>query len=421
MVTNPTENSREYIGIIVDRDDPNGLGGHKVFIPQLHSTNVNPDHLPWVRYVVPPGGGGGSTNYGALDTGQVVSIRKDVGEGGTGFGTITGLYQTKQKADPNMPGNVSLIKGLQQIAQALEKEMNVRVRPETEEVIVDGAKVRQAVEKGLKHKHALLKELMSHAATFPLNGTHLPDLKNISTGVEASLKQLTAEMQSLLPGTSVNLNQILSVIPETLLNELKDAIPASMFTALENTTALMGGVTTSASSGSSSGNRKVDLEVFIAQLVELLKTAKTPADITRIFSELSTNTAIGAISSEAINLAVETPYGEMTQVIDPVTGAISLSIPNNVEKAIQSFGSLMTSLPGANGNTMYNSGAAAMFNLIRRLKKDAENKAKKKHEDNVNNGTTARTKQNEAARTFLSSTDDFIQPVDPKDWKQPTF
>ena len=29
MATNPTGNSRKYIGIIVDRDDPNGLGGQQ--------------------------------------------------------------------------------------------------------------------------------------------------------------------------------------------------------------------------------------------------------------------------------------------------------------------------------------------------------------------------------------------------------
>jgi len=398
MAINPTENSREYIGIVVDNQDPNGLGGHKVFVPQLHGHDVKVEHLPWVRYTVPPGGAGGSTNYGILDTGQVVSFRKDIGEGGTGFGTITGLYQTKQKADPNMPGNVSLIETLRQVSEAIKKELpKVRVPPNIEETTVDGAKVRQAVEKGTKHAHELLKEIMSHGAIFPLNGTHLPELKNIGTGIEPVIKTLTAAIQSNLPGSAINLNQIFDLIPDALMSELESVVPADALTALKNTTALMSGVTTSASDGSSSGNRKVDLNVMIPQLVDLLKTAKQPSDIINIFSELTTNTAIGAIGSEAINIEIDTEHGKMVQVIDPVTGAITLSIPDDVQKALDSFSSLMGSIPGANGAQLFGTGAKAMTDMIQRLKSAAlREKAARKHKKNASTaeGTDARKDQN---------------------------
>lgn len=403
MVTNPTENSRRYLGIIVDRDDPNGLGGHKVFIPQLHGHDVKVEHLPWVRYIVPPGSGGAGTNYGALDNGQLVSIEKDIGEGGTGFGTIVGLYQTKQKADPNMPGNVSLIKNFSQIAEALERESNIRIRPEIEEVTVDGARVRRTKEKGKKHKHSLLKETMSHAAAFPLNGTILPQIQNVSTGVEPSVNVLSASLQALLPGSSINLNQIFSLIPPELLDELKKVVPADAFVALENTTALMGSVTTSSASGMTSG-RRVDPTSFILTAVELLKSVKTPADINTIFTELYTNTSIGLVNSEAINVPIETPYGPAMQAIDPLTGAISLVLPDDVQLAAQAFGSLMGGLPGASGSNLLGDSGETVNGMIQRLADEAlVVKLKEKMEKNVStdSGTGPRVKVNQSSATFL--------------------
>ena len=415
MVTNPTENSRKYMGIIVDRDDPNGLGGHKVFIPQLHGHDVKPEHLPWVRYTVPPGSGGAGTNYGALDNGQLVAIEKDIGEGGTGFGTIVGLYQTKQKADPNMPGNVSLIKNFSQIADALERESNIRIRPEIEEVVENGARVRRAKEKGKKHKHSLLKETMSHAATFPLNGTILPQLQNVSTGVEPSVSVLTASLQSLLPGSSINLNQLFSLIPKELMDELEKTVPLDALIALENTTALMGGVTTSAASGMTAG-RKVDPTSFILSAVDLLKSTKTPADINRIFTELNTNTSIGMLNTEAINVPIETPFGPAMQAIDPLTGAISLVLPDDIISAAESFGSMMGSMPGASGTDLF-AGASETLNQMGQRLKDPSlvTTFKETMEKNVSTakGTVPRVLVNTAVQTIYPAVSGVGQPVIP--------
>lgn len=413
MATNPSENSRKYMGIVVDRDDPNGLGGHKIFVPQLHGHNVNVDHLPWVRYTVPPGGGGGSTNYGALDNGQLVAFEKDIGEGGTGFGTIVGLYQTKQKADPNMPGNISLVTTFQQVSQALEKESNIRVRPTIEEKEENGAVVRKAVEKGIKHKHSLLKEMASHAATFPLNGTVLPQITNVSTGVESAISQLTASMQSMLPGMPLNLSNILSMIPAPLMDELTKAVPPEVFAAIQNTTALMGSVSTMATDGASSG-RKVDPIAFATTAVELFKGARTPADVASAFAELTSNTAIGSVAGEGINLIIETPFGQITQSLDPVTGAITAALPDAVQDAIKSFGSLMGAIPGAGGGSLFGDSTEVISQMGQRLAKpELVAKFKEKMELNMSTalGTEARKAMNEigsAANSFAIGAKKFL-------------
>ena len=403
MVTNPTENSRKYLGIIVDRDDPNGLGGHKVFVPQLHGHNVKVEHLPWVRYIVPPGSGGASTNYGALDTGQLVSIEKDIGEGGTGFGTIVGVYQTMQKSDPNMPGNVSLIKAFAQISEALQRESQINVRPEIEEVMENGARVRRVKEKGIKHRHSLLNGIPSHAASFPLNGTILPQITNVSTGVEATQNILSAATQALLPGAAISINQIFNLMPAELLDEIFGSVPPEIKDAMLNTTALMGGVTTMSVDGTSSGS-KVDPIQFALDAANILKTATTPGGVAAAFGQLVSDKTLGALPTELLNIPIDTPYGPMLQTVDPITGAISNILPPETELAVQAFGSLLGSLPGASGSNIFGDSSSVLGSLGQRLADPAlvsQFKTVVEKHISTSSGTESRKKVNASSTGFI--------------------
>ena len=403
MATNPTEGGKRYIGIVVDRDDPNGLGGHKIFCPQLHGHDVKVEHLPWVRYTVPPGSAGSSTNYGALDNGQMVIIEKEAGQGGSGFGTIVGAYQTLQKSDPNMPGNVSLIKAFRQIADSLQSESNVRVRPEIEEVMVDGAIVRRAKEKGIKHKHNLLNGIMSHAATYPLNGTILPQVTNISTGVEPSQNILTSAIQALLPGAAISINQIFNLMPPELLDEIFSSVPPEIKDAMLNTTALMGGVTTMSTNGSSSG-RRVDPIQFALDAANILKGINTPGGVAQAFGQLVSDTTLGALPTEALNIPIDTPYGPMIQVVDPITGEITYIIPPEVQESQNNFGSLMGSLPGASGSNIFGDSSSVMNSLGQRLADAAlVSTFKTVVEKNIStsSGTESRKKVNASSTGFI--------------------
>jgi hypothetical protein len=167
----------------------------------------------------------------------------------------------------------------------------------------------------------------------------------------------------------------------------------------------MGGVTPMASSGMTSG-RKVDPLSFALSAVELLKTVQTPADITRVFTELNTNTAIGMVNTEAINVPVETPYGLALQTVDPITGAVSLILPTDVQDAVAAFGGLMGGLPGASGSNLLGDSSAVVGGMIQRLADPAlVGKLKEKMEKNVStsSGTDPRKKVNQSSTTFLSN------------------
>ena len=393
----PSEVAKSYVGIVVDNEDPNNLGGHKVFCPEIHGKNVKIEHLPWIRYQVPAGGGGGTINYGVIDKGQLVTITKSRGEGGTGFGTITGILQTKQKANPNMPGNISLIDAYPQIKQAIEATMPINIRPDIEEAYENGARIRRVKEKGKQHSHSLLKEMMSHAAAYPMNGVILPPITNLSTATQATTMAITSAVQNLIPGLPFNLGLILELMPQQLKDELFKKIPPEITTALLNSTALMGSVTTIPVGGMMSSMPKIDPISFLPAALDLLSGVSSPGELTSVLGQLMNNPTLGLGRVEAIAIPVGTPFGQMTQLIDPLTGGITNVIPDVMAKAQEAFGSMMTSLPAAGGSFFGDSGAT-MSKMSERFKDPAlQQKFKDTMEKGVStiNGADTRKRLNE--------------------------
>ena len=398
MASIPSESAKSYIGIIVDNEDPNNLGGHKVFCPEIHGKNVKVEHLPWVRYQLPAGGGAGSVNYGVLDKGQLVTFTKSRGEGGTGFGTITGILQTQQKSNPSMPGNISLIDAYPQIKNAINATMPVNIRPNIEEVYENGARVRRIKEKGKQHSHSLLKEMMSHAAAYPMNGTILPPITNLSTATQATTIALTASILDLIPGMPFDLGMILNIMPQFLKDELFKKIPPEITTALLNSTALMGSITTIPVDGMIGSMPKINPLTFLPAAVDLLSGVTSPGQLTSVLGQIMNNPTLGLSSAlESIAINVATPFGEITQLVDPLTGDITQLIPDEILNAQQLFGSMMTSLPAAGGSFFGDSGET-ISKMSERFKDPAlQNKFKDAMEKGVStvNGSESRKKLNE--------------------------
>lgn len=413
MANIPSESAKSYIGIIVDNEDPNNLGGHKVFCPEIHGKNVNVDHLPWVRYQVPAGGGAGSINYGVLDKGQLVTFTKSRGEGGTGFGTITGVLQTQQKSNPNMPGNISLILAYPQIQAAINARMPINISPDIEETYENGARVRKIKEKGIEHSHSLLKEMMSHAAAYPLNGAILPPITNLSTAVQSTTMALSSGMQSLIPGIPFNISQILNSMPQQLKDQIFKSVPPEVIDALTNRTALMSSVTTIPVNGMMSSMPKINPLTFLPAAAQLLSGVKSAADLTSVLDNLMNNPTLGSIGIESIAISIPTPFGEMTQLIDPLTGGITNIIPDVMAQAQQAFGSMMTSLPAAGGSFFGDSGET-ISKMSERFKDPAlQNKFKDAMEKGVStiNGADTRKRLNElggAVNTAAKSAKSFL-------------
>lgn len=389
MASNPREN-KEYYGIIVDRDGPDN--SCKVFIPELHGRDVKVEHLGWSRFTVPPGQGGATTSYGTPDNGQMVKCMVNT-TGGSMLVQINSLLQTKQSSEPAKPGNFSL-NFLPQWANAVARELPVRVRPDIEEVVENGRKIRRAKEKGIKHKHELLKELNSTGAVYPLNGTILPSI-TIETATQSAIMSITAELQEALPGVGLALGGILDLLP----SEVLDSIPPTVLTGFQNMSSLMTSLTPIAMGGTQVNIDKIDPVSFALNAAELLSGAQSIDDVVSALGDLATNTALQGLGgiAGALTSVIDSPFGQITQIFNPLTGLMESIIPDEIAQAAAAFSGLMGSLPSAGGVPLFGDAFETMNAMAQRLPASMQGRFKDIMEQNVSTslGNDVRKKLNE--------------------------
>lgn len=333
----PSENS-EYLGWIVDHKVVNGQILYKVRIPALHYKGVKDEHLPFVPAEYPAGLLGAVTSFGALDKGQLVRIRKDSGQGGTGFGTIRSVYQPVIRTQTGLPGNKDLSAEL----GAAYKQLERAIRSTNLQKVLNGngVEVVKLIEKEL-FKFADTAGIVSNAAMAQLNGVIIPQLTQMSTALDASTAKITSDMMSKLPGTSFSMANLLNLMPDVLQKELFKVLPGNIADALKTTTNLMTNFDVGAFGGAISGMR-VNLDVFMPNAVALLKDVKSVEEMFGALNKLMTDPSlsgldalgdtfediVGAFGSMQMKLGADgkitfTPSEEMTKALDAFSSALS--------------------------------------------------------------------------------------------------
>jgi len=362
MTTNPREN-KKYIGIIVDRNGPDN--SMKVFLPEIHGKDVSIDDLGWSRFTVPPGGSSATTNFGTPDNGQMVTCIVNT-TGGSTLVEVTGLYQTKQAESPSNPSNLSLNLVLPQWSTAINTPSAIRVPPSSiQETTVDGAKVRQPVERNQQHMHSLLNSIISHAAAFPLNGTILPNV-TVGTAVQPSMSSMSTTMQSLLGGTSTP--SLGSILGSFLASAAAAALPPQIAAAMTSTVNLMTSVETTPSDGAYVPNAKSNTQALLHSANSMLSNVSTSGDIHTVFSQLTSNTSLHKRDSIA-NTSISTSgtFGDTTITLNPLTGQVTITPSNTASAAMAAFSSLLGSIPGANGTDIFSGASATIAAMGERL------------------------------------------------------
>lgn len=395
MANNPRE-YKKYVGIIVDRNGPDN--SCKVFLPEIHGKDVKIEDLGWSRFVTPPGASGGTTNFGTPDAGQLVTCIVNT-TGGSTLTEITGLYQTKQAANPSNPGNLSLTLALPQWQAAINQDSGIRIPPTIQEQTVDGAKVRVAVEKDQTHKHSLLIGINSTGALPPLNGTILPSL-SIGTAIQPSSSTFSASLQLQLPGVGSTITSLLS---STFLSPFLAALPPEISAAIVGYTTLMTSVSTTPSDGTyTSGS--IDASIFANNAANLINTITTASDVPFILQELATNTALHRASSN-VTAYTTTEYGDATITIDPMTGTLSLSLSNDATSAASAFASMVSGIIGATGSPMFGNSSPTIQSMGERLvddSKKAEFKVRLSLNASQSTGTDSRIRIDTKAISFVA-------------------
>jgi hypothetical protein len=399
MAIDPTRINGDEILIgyvLTDRKDPNQLGLTKIGLVQRHGNGVKEEHLGYSQMLMPPNQGGATEFNGIPDPGQAVVCLKS-GPPGASDLLILGCLPTQQQ-DGGQPGNSDLMTAINIFARAPVTPIEALIPPQIREIVREGARIREIVEKGQNHQHSLLKGIPSHGAMYSLAGIPQKQLTNISTATQAFSNILTSSMMSALPGSVFSIGNLLNSLTASALDEVLSSMPPVIAQGTQSMFNLMQSIETVESGGFNTMG-KVDPTTFLANAVSLLKGNQSLGEVVSNIQRLQIDSSLfGLDKLGSASFDIPTAFG-MTKMLLSPTGEIINELPDAVQKSIQAFNTLMTSgigFPSGTLDNMFGGSATVMSSMFDRLPPDKQTNAKNMMEKVIAPGTQASQLLNQA-------------------------
>lgn len=344
----PSEN-QEFFGWIVDYIENEGQILYKVRVPNLWGSNVPDEHLEYCAAEMPPSLGGATTSGGALDKGQFVRIKIDHGQGPSGQFTIRSTYHSTMRSNSEMPGNFSWTKIYGDALSALPR-IGVKLPPDVRKKINEkGVEILEVIEKGEFHLRDLLG-IATHGTQSPLNGLRIPQLKELSTALDAAESLLTSDILSKLPGTPFALTDMFDLLGSDLTKELMDSLPELVRDALMSTMVLAQNYTDT----KSLSQIRINPIVFPLKVMELLKGTNSVSDLLKNLNSLFTDSSNWGLDSlPQINETISGIFGDINLSVLS-NGSIVLVQSEDYKKAATAFNSFLGNFENVEG-TIYDS------------------------------------------------------------------
>ena len=396
----PTTENNLLCGIVCgghDADpDPNQNGLVRVYLPQIHGNNVKKEDLGFSVVLMPPNQAGATQFNGTADPGQQMLCLKSGPPGDTTLICLGSMPTNRQ--DGGMRGSKNLNTFLTALTEAFSTNLNMNTPPNVKETMSGGTRIRQIQEKGQLHNHNLLKGLPSHGASYNLAGMPLKQINSVSTATQAFSNILTGSMLSGLPGANFSVGSILSSLTSSVADELLSSLKPELAQGVQNMFNLMQTMEVSEGGGFSTAG-KVDPTTYLANAVSLLKGNQSLGEVISNMQRLQSDTSLfGLDKLAATPFSIPTAFGDISMSLS-ATGAVQITTPEPVQKAIDAFGSLMSSgagFPGASLGNMFGSSSGVMSEMFNRLPPDKQGIAKSMMEKVIAPGTQAQTLLNTA-------------------------
>jgi hypothetical protein len=339
----PTEN-QEFFGWVVDYIENEGQILYKVRAPNLWGPNVPDEHLQYCAAEMPPSLGGATTSGGALDKGQFVRIKVDHGQGPTGKFTIKSTYHSTMRSNSEMPGNFSWTKVFGDQLSALAR-IGVKLPPDVQKKINEkGVEVIEILEKGEFHLRDLLG-IATHGSQSPFNGIKIPQMKSITTALDAAENALTPEILAKLPGIPFSIPDMFDLLGKDLTKELMDSLPELVRDALMTTMVLSQNYTDSKSMSAI----RINPLVFPLKIMELLKGSGNVTELLNNLNKLlrdSTNWGLDSLPQ--INETISGIFGDINMTILS-NGSVVMTQSDGYQKASEAFNSFLGTFENADG------------------------------------------------------------------------
>jgi len=313
----------------------NGAIFQPVRILGSHGKSIQSSKLKYIPLSIPSGSSGAFTSGPALPPGTYVKVEQDTGEGDSTLGRIVGIAQGKvdMAGIKNFVNEDPRTVPLNNVEELMSVEN--RAGSPTQWFPKD---VREFILKNFDG-------LFPHGAEAPFMTSLIPDVKRIETALQSSTSRMTADLQALIPGNIFSLGQLKDLLTDSMKKEIFDAIPADAAKVLNS---LLNNLQTA--SGGSINGKRVNLPVFLANVVNELKNVKTPNDVMeKIMSIMQDESLSGMDLLSNIEVEIEGPFGNTTLQIDS-SGNITENLNDTVNQAILAFNSALGGVAAASGS-----------------------------------------------------------------------
>ena len=395
----PTQENNMLVGVVIgghEGDPAPNQNGVRIFCPQVHGNLVNKEDCGFSPMIMPPSQGGATSFNGCPDPGQAMLCMKS-GPPGDSSLIVLGSIPTNRQ-DGGQPGNKNLNTFLKALVEAFSTELNINTPPNVKETMSGGTRIRQIQEKGQKHKHDLLKGMQSHGASYNLAGMPLKQITGVSSATQSFSNILTGSMLSALPGTNFSVSNILTSLTSSVADELLSSLKPELAQGMQNMFSLMQSMEISESGGFSTSGQ-VDPTTYLNNAVSLLKGNQSLGEVISNMQRLQSDTSLfGLDKLAATPFEIPTAFGSISMSLS-ATGAVQITTPEPVQKAIDAFGSLMSSgagFPGASLGNMFGNSSKVMSDMFNRLPPGSQTIAKNMMEKVIAPGTQAQTLLNRA-------------------------
>jgi hypothetical protein len=361
----PTEN-QEFFGWIVDYKENEGQILYKVRVPNLWGPNVPDDHLQFCPAEMPPSLGSATTSGGALDKGQFVRIKVDHGQGPSGQFTIKSTYHSTMRSNPEMPGNETYSNYYRYLQEAAR--IGTKLPPDVQKMINEkGVEVVKLLEKGEFHLRDLLG-VATHGSQSPFNGIKIPQMKSMTTALDAAENILTSDILSKLPGISFSLPNMFDLLGKDLTKELMDSLPELVRDALMTTMVM----TQNYTDPKSLSQIKINPTVFPLKIMELLKGSNDVSELLKNLNSLLRDSSNWGLDSlPQINETISGIFGDINMKVLS-NGAVVMTQSDGYKKAMEAFNSFLGQFENAEG-TLFDT-VPDFAGLVNRLQPEVSQK-----------------------------------------------
>lgn len=359
--------STQYLyGVVVgghDGDpDPLQANNVKIYIPGLHGKDVKPEDLAFSTRLVAPDRWSQGSFTGGIDPGTLVVVTKDTGSNQC---QILGMANDLNNRDQRIEGNIDL---LQSISRFFTQNLRVNIPPNIQQATEGGAQIFRIINRG-KHSHDILRGLPTHAALFPMAGSVIAQIKNITTAIQADGNILGGNFLAALPGTIMSLGSLVNLLTSNKnynrrLNKNMNPAALAAFTGMS---ILLQNIEQNESAGFMPGT-KVDQDTYAENAIELLSQTTNVSDVVTVMRRLQTDVSLTGIDKFGTTIIEQQgPYGTVYQSYTP-RGRQATLTPATVIAAASSFASLMSGFPSSvPGQNMFGSSAGTILSMMQRV------------------------------------------------------